>query len=114
MMTNSRKKGRRGESEAKKLLLYLGYEVDDMNNGLSTCDLKATDTNGIRWAVEVKKNKVVDIPNFMKQTRENVGRGEKWMLMCHIHGTREWLVMRQGERTEIWHQECHNKEHEEG
>lgn len=102
MSKTSRTKGRKGESTAKKLLLDRDYEVSDLNNGLSTCDLLATDEAGVTWSVEVKNAKIINIPTFLTQARENATPRKPWMLMCHIHNSKEWIVMRKGKKTTIW------------
>ena len=100
-MTDSRAKGRRAESRAADILADHDYVVHDMTCGKATCDLTAT-KDGITWAVEVKDCVTLAIAAWRRQAIRQRKAGERWMLLMHVPGTREWLVMRQGERSMVW------------
>lgn len=102
-MTDSRAKGRRGETAALRLLEERDYSCEDMSAGRSSCDLIAV-KDGSTWAVEVKDRVLINPRQFRKQARANAKRGYRWMLLCHIPDTRSWLVERQGERPTVWHE----------
>lgn len=101
MSKAQRAKGRRGETEARLLLEGRDYMVDDLTAGLSTADLIATDSSGVSWVVEVKNQKSINLPEFLKQAKANAAR-RKWMLMCKLDGQGEWLVLRQGMNGTVW------------
>lgn len=99
----SRDKGRRGERTAKLLLQDRDYEIlADTTAGLSTDDL-LVQKDGHIYSVEVKNNKLIDIPKFTAQARQNAKK-RPWMLLCKIHQTTSWLVMGYGRHPVIWHE----------
>ena len=100
-MTDSRRKGRDGESRAERLLGDRDFTVDDLACGKSGCDLIAT-KDGVTWAVEVKNCTALPIAAWRRQAIRQRKTGQRWMLVMHLPGTREWLVMRQGERSLVW------------
>jgi hypothetical protein len=87
----SRRSGKTGEREAKKVLLDRDWEVDDLTDGTSCADFIATTKTGKVYAVEVKHHKSINIPAFVSQARSQAGR-KRWLLMAHIYGTSSWLV----------------------
>ena len=101
MSKNSRSKGRRGETEAKNLLRDRDWEVADLTAGVSSEDFWATDQNGVTWSVEVKNRKVINMREFRAQAVRNSGK-KPWMVMAKIEGLSEWLICRQGEKSQIW------------
>jgi len=102
MGLRERNKGRRGQRAAKTLLGDRDYVVIETNAGEAVEDLIA-EKDGESWCVEVKNHKLINIPKFLAQARAQAAkRKKKWMLLCRIDGTREWLIMRQGEWSQVW------------
>ena len=82
-----RRKGRRGESAAKRLLADHDYTIlADTTAGLCTDDLVAQSDDGCVWSVEVKNCRNIQVALFAGQARRNAGK-KRWMLMCKIHQT---------------------------
>lgn len=102
----SRDKGRRGQSAATDLLTARDWTVAELNAGKISEDLLATDPDGRTWAVEVKNTRNW-LSTYLTQAREQAkARRLPWMLMWHIPGTSEWLVMRQGRQAVVWTSLC--------
>ena len=103
----SRSKGSRGQTAAKHLLQDRDWQVIPTSAGYDSEDFCCLNpqTGGALWAVEVKMCKLIDIPKFVRQAQQQAKRRKAmWMLMCHVHGTKSWLVMRQGDKPTIWEQ----------
>lgn len=100
--SSSRRKGKRGELEAKKTLIANGYKIgDSVLSGISGDDIFAIDRNGKWWSIEVKNTSII-IPKHRKQAMNGArNRLEKmsdarldvsnfsasnWMLMWHPLG----------------------------
>lgn len=97
-----RNKGRRGETAAKLLLQDRDFTIlADTSAGVSQCDLLAMDELGTVFAVEVKNTNSINIPAYVKQSREQAGK-LNWMLMAKIAGTRYWLVMGKDRYPTTW------------
>ncbi len=98
-----RAKGKRGEREAIKLLEDYGYIVNDLSCGKKSGDLIASQDREY-YVVEVKNQKIINLPEFLKQARENAAAKKmKWLLMCKLNGGYGWLVLKQGDKeAEIW------------
>lgn len=106
----SRNKGRRGETAAKRLLGDHDYStLADTTAGLATGDLLAQDAQGRIWHVEVKNCRNLMLPAWLAQARRQTKTGQHWMLLAHIHGTRSWLVLRQGMQVAVWHEHNHKR-----
>lgn len=104
MSKASRSKGARGQTLAKHLLLERGYGIDTLSAGLATADLIATDRCGNTWCVEVK-NCAGILPAHKRQAMAQAkARRLPWMLLSKIAGSSSWLVQRQGQPAEVWHQ----------
>ena len=104
MGMRERRKGRRGETAAKRLLADHDYTIlADTAAGIATDDLVVQDDSGCVWSVEVKTRKLIDIPLFRGQARKQAGK-KRWMLLAHIDETSSWLVLRKGMRPTVWHQ----------
>ncbi len=100
----SRRKGRRGEAAAKRLLGDHDYVVlADTTAGIATDDLLAQDETGRIWSCEVKNCRNMALPQWVNQARRQAKRN-RWMLLMHINGTTSWLILRQGERPVVWHE----------
>ena len=98
-----RSRGRRGESACKALLTSRDWTVHDLTAGLASADLIAVDPNGRSWSVEVKATSAIAVATYRKQAMEQAKKARlPWMLVCAIHGTSAWLVMRQGEQPVVW------------
>lgn len=110
MGLSQRRKGARGQGIAADLLRDRDYVVDQITAGIASSDLIATDKNGKTYAVEVK-NCVSILPAHKKQAMEQ-GKSRRlpWMLVSKIHGTSCWLVQRQGEKPQVWHEKGHHDE----
>ena len=102
-MTDSRAKGRRGETTALRMCEDRDYSCEDMSCGKSSCDFLAI-KDGTVWAVEVKDRSVIDVRAHRNQARRNAKKGMRWMLMCHWPDTSSWIVERQGLPLAVWHQ----------
>lgn len=103
----SRRKGRRGETTAKRMLQDRDYTIlADTTAGISADDLIVQDKDGNIWSVEVKNQKTITPERFETQARLNRKSmtRQRWMVLAHIHGTTSWLVLRQAERPTVWHE----------
>lgn len=102
----SRRKGRRGETTAKRLLQDRDYIIlADTTAGIATDDLLAQDANGTIWSVEVKNQKTICPEKFETQARANKSTARhRWMVLAHIDGTSAWLVLRQAARPTVWYE----------
>lgn len=99
----SRSKGRRGESEAKRLLQDRDFIIlADTSAGIASDDLIIQTQTGQVLSVEVKNRKGIDIPSFVAQARQNANKND-WLLLCKIHGTSSWLVMGKNRLPVVWH-----------
>jgi predicted RecB family endonuclease len=99
---STRAKGRRGESEAKVLLLSRDWTVADLSAGLSSEDLLAIDSDGKTWAVEVKNTSAIMTAHREQAMQQAKARKAPWMLMSKIAGTSSWLIQRQGKQPVVW------------
>jgi hypothetical protein len=97
----SRNTGKRGEREAKAILLDRDWEVDDLTDGTSCADFIATTKTGRVYAVEVKCHKSINVPAFTAQARAQAGR-KRWLLMMHIYGSSDWLVVGSDVPYTVW------------
>ena len=81
-----RRKGKRGESEARTVLAERDYAIIDTSDGLAVCDLIA-ERRGKRYAVEVKHNRSIDLAKHITQAKEQAKRLKcRWMLMARLDG----------------------------
>ena len=109
MGMRERRKGRRGETAAKRLLADHDYAIlADTAAGIATDDLVVQDDAGCVWSVEVKTRKSIEPALFAAQARKQAGK-KRWMLLAHIDGTSSWLVMRKGMRPTCWHSKVETK-----
>ena len=100
----SRDKGRRGERQAKDLLTSRDFTIlADTTSGLATEDLVVQDEMGTIWKCEVKNTKLIDIPKFRKQARDQADKF-RWLLLMKIDGTSSWLVMGKDKSPVVWHE----------
>ena len=99
----SRSKGRRGQTAAMNILRDRDWIVADLSAGVSCEDGLATCPDGHLWAVEVKNTTAITVAHRRQAIEQAKRRGARWMLMSKIHGTRCWLVQRQGFLPEVWH-----------
>lgn len=102
-MTDSRAKGRKGETDARLLLESRDYTCEDLSAGRASCDILAI-KDGTVWACEVKDCVSLEIRQWRKQAVRQAKKRTRWMLLMHIPDTRSWLVLRQSERPVIWHE----------
>lgn len=103
MSRSQRDKGKRGETAARALLESRDFDVDDLTDGQSCADFVAIDTDGIAWSVEVKNQVSIHPTRFRTQAKTNAGR-KRWMVLAHIDGTSSWLVLRQAQKPDVWHE----------
>ncbi len=109
MGMRERRKGRRGETTAKRLLADHDYAIiADTASGIATDDLVVQDEAGCVWSVEVKTRKSIEPALFCGQARKQAGK-KRWMLLAHIDNTSSWLVLRKGMRPTVWHQKEESK-----
>ncbi len=100
---NSRAKGRRGQGEFGNLLRERDWKVTATSCGIKQEDIVATDDLGVSWSWEVKKCRLINVPECLSQARRQADeRGMRWALACHLHGTAHWLVFRQGHDPVTW------------
>lgn len=101
----TRNKGRKGETEAKRLLQDRDYTIlADTTGGLSTGDLVVQSPEGVVYDVEVKNRKLIDVPQFVGQARKNATRSKvAWMALAKIDGTSSWLCMAKNRLPVVWH-----------
>ena len=99
-----RAKGGRGQTAAFALLESRGYLCEATTAGRSSCDIIAR-KDGVTWSVEAKNTVAIDCRKFRKQAMDNAKPGTRWMVLAHIDGSRSWVVLRQGERPAMWHEE---------
>lgn len=78
------------------------WSVDDTRAGKQTEDLIGIDPDGKEWSIEVKKTRNIEQRHVDQARYQAAKRKLPWMLASHIHGTRSWLVRRQGEDEVIW------------
>ena len=100
----SRNKGRRGQTAAMNLLRDRDWIVADLSAGVSCEDGLATCPDGHLWAVEVKNTVSITVIHRNQAMRQAKERRAKWMLISKIHGTKSWLVQRQGMKPAVWHE----------
>jgi len=106
-----RTKGARAQTAAKALLTERDWTVVSTSSGASQEDLVASREDLGLWSVEVKDCKLLNLPKWRKQARDQAKRSKlPWMLLAHIPGTRSWLVERQGERAVVWHERAAGSE----
>jgi hypothetical protein len=100
----SRAKGARGQCACKRLLLDRDWSVDSITCGIAAADLIATDPSGKVWAVEVKNCSGI-LPTHKAQAIAQ-GRDRKlpWLLASKISGSSSWLIQRQSELPQVWHE----------
>lgn len=108
MSKKSRTKGRQGESAAKMLLKDRDWIIiADCTSGIDTADLIAEKSFVGIYCIEVKCRKLINMPEFRKQARQNAKKiKKKWMLMVKIEGSSSWLVEMQDHPKNyitIWH-----------
>ena len=104
MTINSRRKGRRGESEFKNLLKEKDWVVHDLTSGDKCEDFIATDPRGRTWSVECKNTIILKILDFLKRARHNAKRSKKpWLLAMKLprHDS-SWLIYRKGRKPTVW------------
>lgn len=99
----SRDKGRRGEREAALLLEERDYTITATLCGTHNPDMLAVDACGTLWAIEVKNCRLLDLPSWKKQAREQAKEKKaRWLLLCRIedyYGT--WLAL-DSEGCHVW------------
>lgn len=100
----SRRKGRKGESEFKRMLLDRDWIIDaDMTSGCSSADLLATSPEGVTYVVEVKNHKAVAFAKFRSQAVKQAELLKRpWLLACKIDGYSAYVVMGRGEGPVVW------------
>ena len=102
-MTNSRAKGRAGETKARHMWEDRDFTCEDMSGGRTSCDFLAI-KDGTIWAVEVKDRAIIDMRCFRAQARMNAKKGIKWAVAAHIPDTRAWIIERQGTFPVLWYE----------
>lgn len=101
-----RRKGARGQSAARALLEGRDWVCDPIACGVKREDLVVTDPTGRAWSCEVKRHRLIDVGRFTTQARGQAkSRRLPWLVLAHVPGSRSWLVLRQGERPQLWHEQ---------
>lgn len=85
------------------MLIDRDWSVADLSAGISSEDILAVDPSGKTWAVEVKKTIDIRRAHRAQAIQQGKNRRALWMLMSHIEHTSSWLIQRQGEKPEVWH-----------
>lgn len=106
MGKSSRNKGKKGNREAKNLLLERDWTIlADTSDGISTEDLIAKSQYGTVYSVEVKNRKLINMLDFRKQASASAKKTKlPWMILAKICGTRSWIMWMQGNEPVIWHE----------
>lgn len=100
-MTNSRRKGRVAQTEARHLLQELDFEVSERPAGQPGDDFRAT-RDGKTYSVEAKGVKLIDLPKFERQARSNCD-DLPWMVMARLPGyPGSFLITRKDEKPCVW------------
>lgn len=100
----SRRKGRKAESEFKKLLEDRDWIIEaDLTAGVSSADLLATSPDGIMYVVEVKNHKATQWRYFRAQAVRQAEKLKRpWMLACRIDGFAAYVVIKHGDKPIVW------------
>lgn len=108
----SRNKGAKGQREFKALLSDRDWVFDAITAGISAADLIGTDPTGRTWCIEVK-NCAGILPAHKKQAMDQ-GKSRRlpWLLASKIAGSSSWLIQRQGEAPQVWHEKAATRETE--
>ena len=80
----------------------MDFVVHDLNAGLDSEDLVATDPYGVTWSVEVKNTMAITTAHRTAAMVRAKASRLPWMLMSKIAGTECWLVQRQAHRPVVW------------
>lgn len=99
-----RNKGRDGESAFCRLLCSRDWTVETREGaGRNREDRIVCDPKGIRYALEVKTQKILNICAWKAQAVSQASRRKlPWMLAMKIFGSSCWLVLRQAEDPVVW------------
>lgn len=99
-----RRKGRKAESDFKRVLQDRDWQVDDLAAGIKDADLVATDPQGCRWCIEVKAHKLLKLREFVTQAKEQAGKKKlPWLLACQLPLYPDtWLIIAKGKRPVVW------------
>jgi hypothetical protein len=89
------------------MLRSKGWQVDSITAGVRREDAVVTcPETGRAYSLEVKKQRILNIPAFTVQAREQAkARRLPWALLAHLHGTSAWVFLRQGEKPALWNME---------
>lgn len=104
MGSMSRRKGAKGQGVFARMLRDRDWTCDQLTAGLSTADMVATDPSGKTWLVEVKNCSSITAVHKTQAIEQGRLRRMPWLLACHIADSSSWLVQRQHEKPEVWHQ----------
>lgn len=104
MSRSQRSKGRRGQTEFASVLTVRGWNVIPITAGIGAEDIVAGSPEGKHYSVEVKWQKLIDVPRFERQAREQAAKRKMpWMLACRLEGHKgAWLVIRQDDVPVVW------------
>lgn len=106
----SRNKGVMGQRIAADLLRDRDWTVSQLTSGVSSEDLIATCPDGKCYSVEVKNTKSLT-PEHIHQAKVQAERKKlRWMCMRKLFNTRSWLVERQGQLPQVWHEKIESNE----
>lgn len=94
----TRDKGRRGQTEAVKILRNRDWNIADLTSGVSSEDALARDPEGAWWVIEIKNCAVISTQHQEQAKRQAQARQLPWMLMSKIANTSCWLVQQQDGR----------------
>jgi hypothetical protein len=70
--------------------------------GYKAEDLIGVDPFGVTWSVEVKNCVSITVAHRQQAMEQAKARKLPWCLMSKIHGTRFWLIQRQGMNPVVW------------
>lgn len=102
----SRSKGRKGQTEAAKVLVSRDWSIIETSSGQSVEDIVAAHPSGKTYSVEVKNHKAIQPEAWRKQAGENARKRKlPWMIMARIPMyASAWLILRQDEHPTVWNE----------
>lgn len=109
MSKAQRDKGRRGQTAAENMLRERNWQTDPISAGIKREDIIAVDPQGKQWSVEVKNCANIMLSHRLQAMEQAKKRGLPWMLMSKIHGTRCWVIQRQGCNPIVWTELNHER-----
>ena len=80
-----RTKGRRAQTEFKRMLTERDWGVIEPAGGMAVEDVIATSPQGVTYSVEVKHHEAIRLADFIKQAKEQAKKRKlPWMLAVRL------------------------------